>query len=83
DLDNDGYADEVPIGIDGANDLPRLDMPHTNFNYTKSRPYGLYGRTKLSVTDELDVILGSRVTWYDADAKNANTFFNNFGSPST
>ena len=31
-------------------------MPHTNFNYSKSEQYGIYGRTKLSVTDELDVI---------------------------
>lgn len=83
DLDQDGYADEVPIGIDGANDLPLLDMPHTNFNYTKSRQYGVYGRTRLSMTDRLDLILGSRVSWYDADAKNANTFFDNFGNPST
>lgn len=26
DLDGDGYADELPIGIDGANDLPRLNL---------------------------------------------------------
>ncbi|PLV18565.1 TonB-dependent siderophore receptor [Pseudomonas guariconensis] len=83
DLDGDGWADGFPIGIGGANDLPHLDMPHTNFNYSKSEQYGIYGRTKLSVTDELDVILGSRVTWFEADAKNANTFFNNFGNPST
>ncbi|WP_069866344.1 hypothetical protein [Pseudomonas citronellolis] len=26
DLDGDGYADELPIGIDGANNLPRLNL---------------------------------------------------------
>ncbi|PSS58999.1 TonB-dependent siderophore receptor [Pseudomonas sp. BBP2017] len=83
DLNGDGYADGFPTGIGGANDLPHLDMPHTQFNYSKSKQYGVYGRTKLSVTDELDVILGSRVTWFDAQANNHNTFFNNFGTPST
>ena len=83
DLNGDGWADGFPTGIEGPNDLPHLDMPHTQFNYSKSKQYGVYGRTKLNITDELDVIVGARTTWYDADAKNHNTFFQNFGNPST
>ncbi|WP_442113499.1 TonB-dependent siderophore receptor [Pseudomonas sp. NUPR-001] len=83
DINQDGWADSFPTGIDGANNLPHLDMPHTQFNYSKSHQYGVYGRTKLNITDELDVILGARTTWFDADAKNHNTFFQNFGEPST
>jgi len=46
--------------------------------WSTSRQYGVYGRTKIAATDELDVILGSRVTWFESEGKNANAYFSQF-----
>lgn len=87
-LDKDftyGGGDYFPINVfdPGSIDIPKQDYVKNNGNWSKSDQYGLYTRAKLNVTDWLDVIGGSRVTWYESDAKNANAFFNNFGSAHT
>ena len=87
-LDKDftyGGGEYFPINVwdPGSIDIPRNDYAHVNGNWSKSDQYGVYTRAKLNVTDWLDVIGGSRVTWYESDAKNANAFFNNFGQAPT
>ncbi|MGF7112509.1 outer membrane receptor for ferric coprogen and ferric-rhodotorulic acid [Pseudomonas laurylsulfatiphila] len=87
-LDKDftyGGGEYFPINVwdPGSIDIPRNDYAHVNGNWSKSDQYGVYTRAKFNVTDWLDVIGGSRVTWYEADAKNANAFFNNFGEAHT
>jgi len=87
-LDKDftyGGGDYFPINVfdPGSIDIPKQDYVKNNGNWSKSDQYGVYTRAKLNVTDWLDVIGGSRVTWYESDAKNANAFFSNFGSAHT
>nr|WP_180207082.1 TonB-dependent siderophore receptor [Pseudomonas sp. SbOxS1]NYU07367.1 TonB-dependent siderophore receptor [Pseudomonas sp. SbOxS1] len=87
-LDKDftyGGGDYFPINVfdPGSIDIPKQDYVKNNGNWSKSDQYGLYTRAKFNVTDWLDVIGGTRVTWYESDAKNANAFFNNFGSAHT
>ncbi|HEF4760199.1 TPA: TonB-dependent siderophore receptor [Pseudomonas putida] len=87
-LDKDftyGGGDYFPINVfdPGSIDIPKQNYEKNNGNWSKSDQYGLYTRAKINVTDWLDVIGGSRVTWYESEAKNANAFFNNFGSAST
>ncbi|MCP6693295.1 TonB-dependent siderophore receptor [Pseudomonas donghuensis] len=67
----------------GSINIPKQKYEMDNGNWSKSHQYGLYARTKISATDWLDVILGSRVTWFESDAHNANAFFNNFNSTET
>lgn len=87
-LDKDftyGGGDYFPINVfePGSIDIPRQDYAMDNGNWSKSQQYGVYGRTKISASDWLDVILGSRVTWFESEAHNANAFFNNFSSTET
>lgn len=87
-LDKDfeyGGGEYFPINVynPGSIDIPKNDYERVNGNWSKSDQYGLYTRAKFNVTDWLDVIGGSRVTWYESDAKNANAFFNNFGEAHT
>ncbi len=67
----------------GSIDIPKQDYEMVNGNWSKSNQYGVYARAKISATDWLDVILGSRVTWFDSEARNANPFFNQFNSSET
>ncbi|MCP1519639.1 outer membrane receptor for ferric coprogen and ferric-rhodotorulic acid [Pseudomonas migulae] len=87
-LDKDfeyGGGEYFPINVynPGSIDIPKNDYERNNGNWSKSDQYGLYTRAKFNVTDWLDVIGGSRVTWYESDAKNANAFFNSFGEAHT
>lgn len=87
-LDKDftyGGGDYFPINVfdPGSIDIPKQNYEQNNGNWSKSDQYGLYTRAKLNVTDWLDVIGGSRVTWYESDAKKANPFFNDFGEAHT
>ncbi|WP_412066290.1 TonB-dependent siderophore receptor [Rhizobium sp. SYY.PMSO] len=45
-----------------------LGLPtDTDENRTKTSQFGIYGNTRLSITDPLTVILGGRVTWWRSD----------------
>ncbi|QHD01885.1 TonB-dependent siderophore receptor [Pseudomonas sp. S04] len=87
-LDKDftyGGGDYFPINVfdPGSIDIPKQDYERNNGNWSKSDQYGFYTRAKLNVSDWLDVVGGSRVSWYESDAQNANAFFNNFSSAHT
>lgn len=87
-LDKDfeyGGGEYFPINVynPGSIDIPKNDYERNNGNWSKSDQYGVYTRAKFNVTDWLDVVGGSRVTWYESDAKNANAFFNTFGDAHT
>jgi outer membrane receptor for ferric coprogen and ferric-rhodotorulic acid len=83
-LDKDftyGGGEYFPINVfnPGSIDIPKQSYAMPYGNWSKSDQYGFYTRVKLNVTDWLDVIGGSRVTWYESQAKNNNAFFSNFG----
>lgn len=80
-----GGGDYFPINVyePGSIDIPKQEFVMDNGTWSTSRQYGVYGRTKISATDWLDVILGSRVTWFESEGKNANTYFNNFNDTET
>jgi outer membrane receptor for ferric coprogen and ferric-rhodotorulic acid len=80
-----GGGEYFPINVYDPDsiDIPHNDYPHTSGNWSKSDQYGLYTRVKFNVTDWLDVIGGSRVTWYESEAKNANAFFDNYSNADT
>lgn len=87
-LDKDfayGGGEYFPINVYDPDsiDIPKNDYERVNGNWSKSDQYGLYTRAKINVTDWLDLIGGSRVTWYESDAKNANAFFDNFSNVHT
>ncbi|WP_408005633.1 TonB-dependent siderophore receptor [Pseudomonas carassii] len=74
---------DINVFDPGSIDIPRIDYDMVNGNASKSNQYGLYARTKVSANDWLDVILGSRVIWFDSDGHNANPFFNELSDPHT
>ncbi|MFK0087065.1 TonB-dependent siderophore receptor [Pseudomonas sp. NPDC090755] len=74
---------DINVFDPGSIDIPKQKFEMDNGNWSKSHQYGLYARSKISATDWLDVILGSRVTWFESEAHNANAFFNNFNSTET
>ncbi|MGE8407953.1 MAG: TonB-dependent siderophore receptor [Pseudomonas sp.] len=80
-----GGGDYFPINVyePGSIDIPKQEFVMDNGTWSTSRQYGVYGRSKISATDWLDVILGSRVTWFESEGKNANTYFNNFNDTET
>ena len=80
-----GGGEYFPINVfdPGSNDIPKREFVMDNGTWSTSRQYGIYGRTKIAATDELDVILGSRVTWFESEGKNANAYFNQFGETET
>ncbi|MGA4633137.1 TonB-dependent siderophore receptor [Pseudomonas solani] len=87
-LDKDftyGGGDYFPINVfdPGSIAIPKQDYAMNYGNWSKSQQYGLYARSKISATDWLDVILGSRVTWFESEAHNRNAFFNNFAPTET
>ncbi len=43
---------------------PRLNATRTDYTYVR-RERGLYGATRLSLTDDLSLILGTRLSWSD------------------
>jgi len=85
-LDKDftyGGGEYFPINVynPGSIDIPKREY-HMNWgNWSTSRQYGVYGRTKINASDWLDVILGSRVTWFESQGRNSNAFFGDFGTP--
>ncbi len=80
-----GGGEYYPINVfdPGAINIPKSEFVMDNGNWSTSHQYGLYGRTKISATDWLDVILGSRVTWFESESQNANAFFNNYSNTQT
>lgn len=74
---------DINVFDPGSIDIPKRDYAMVNGNWSKSHQYGLYARSKISATDWLDVILGSRVTWFDSEARNANPFFDDFSNTDT
>ncbi|MHA6198387.1 TonB-dependent siderophore receptor [Pseudomonas wadenswilerensis] len=80
-----GGGEYFPINVfdPGTIDIPKREFAMDNGTWSTSRQYGVYGRAKLAATDQLDVILGSRVTWFEAEGKNANAYFNRFGETET
>jgi outer membrane receptor for ferric coprogen and ferric-rhodotorulic acid len=74
---------DINVYDPGGINIPKHDYQMVNGNQVKSWQYGVYGRTKISATDWLDVILGSRVTWFESEGRNANAFFNNFTNTET
>ena len=80
-----GGGDYFPINVFDPDsiDIPKQKYVMDNGTWSTSRQYGLYGRAKIAATDELDVILGSRVTWFESEGKNANAYFNQFGETET
>ncbi|MEE1921694.1 TonB-dependent siderophore receptor [Pseudomonas sp. 148P] len=80
-----GGGEYFPINVfdPGRIDIPKQEFAMDNGTWSTSRQYGVYGRAKLAATDQLDVILGSRVTWFEAEGKNANAYFNRFGETET
>lgn len=80
-----GGGEYYPINVfdPGSINIPKSEFVMDNGNWSTSHQYGLYGRTKISATDWLDVILGSRVTWFESESQNANAFFNNYSNTET
>ncbi|MDU9389595.1 TonB-dependent siderophore receptor [Pseudomonas japonica] len=80
-----GGGEYFPINVFDPRsiDIPKQEFAMGNGTWSTSRQYGAYGRAKIAATDELDVILGSRVTWFEAEGKNANAYFNQFGETET
>ncbi|MFD2640673.1 TonB-dependent siderophore receptor [Pseudomonas japonica] len=80
-----GGGEYFPINVfdPSSIDIPKQEFAMGNGTWSTSRQYGAYGRAKIAATDELDVILGSRVTWFEAEGKNANAYFNQFGETET
>ncbi|MDZ3994285.1 TonB-dependent siderophore receptor [Pseudomonas sp. Teo4] len=74
---------DINVFDPGSIDIPKRDYTMDNGNWSKSKQYGLYARSKVNVTDWLDVIVGSRVTWFESEGRNANAFFNNFTNTET
>lgn len=74
---------DINVFDPGSIDIPQIDYALNNGNSSKSNQYGLYARTKISTNDWLDVILGSRVIWFDSDGHNFNPFFSEFSNPHT
>ncbi|OLS60635.1 Ferripyoverdine receptor precursor [Pseudomonas putida] len=80
-----GGGEYFPINVfdPGSIDIPKREFAMDNGTWSTSRQYGIYGRAKIAATDALDVILGSRVTWFESEGKNANAYFNQFGETET
>ena len=80
-----GGGEYFPINVfdPGSIDIPKREYVMDNGTWSTSRQYGAYGRAKIAATEQLDVILGSRVTWFESEGKNASTYFNQFGETST
>lgn len=74
---------DINVYDPGSINIPKRNYEMVNGNWVKSQQYGVYGRTKISATDWLDVILGSRVTWFESEGRNANAFFDNFSNTET
>ncbi|UVL89091.1 TonB-dependent siderophore receptor [Pseudomonas sichuanensis] len=74
---------DINVYDPGSINIPKRNYEMVNGNWVKSQQYGVYGRTKISATDWLDVILGSRVTWFESEGRNANAFFDNFTNTET
>ncbi|WP_140404454.1 TonB-dependent siderophore receptor [Acinetobacter populi] len=57
---------------------PDIDMTRWNIK-TKTKQTGLYAATRLSVSDSLKFILGSRFNWYESDNLIANRSYDEKG----
>lgn len=57
---------------------PDIDLTRWNID-TKTRQTGLYTATRLSVTDHLKFILGSRFNWYKSENLRAHTSYDEKG----
>jgi outer membrane receptor protein involved in Fe transport len=77
----------APSGFTGANDVvdgtvnggainatPTGDINEAAATFNRSI-YSFYAQDKWQLTDQLNVILGGRVDWYDGDAPRVNTLF--------
>ncbi len=75
-----GGGEYFPINVfePGSIDIPKREFDMNYGTWSTSHQYGVYGRTKIAATDNLDVILGSRVTWFESEGKNANAYFSQF-----
>ncbi|MCJ8055195.1 TonB-dependent receptor [Shinella curvata] len=63
-----GYDPTVPDVFNWDGNMPEPDWVSTGKRRFLERQASLYGATRLKPTDDLSVILGSRVTWFDQKA---------------
>lgn len=50
--------------------VPYPNLPATARSESETSQYGLYGQTRLRLTDPLALVLGARVSWYDTQSRN-------------
>ncbi len=62
-----GYAPGGLIDIFDTDSIPDIDIPFDYGTKTRSQQWGIYGQTRLSITDPLTVVLGGRVSWYRSE----------------
>ncbi|MBO9127810.1 TonB-dependent siderophore receptor [Rhizobium sp. 16-528-1A] len=63
-----GFNASIPNIFDWNGDFAEPEWPTTGKRYYTLTQYSAYGATRLKPTDELSVILGSRINWYDQDS---------------
>lgn len=63
-----GYDPTVPDVFDWTGNMPEPNWETSGKRRFTERQASIYGATRLKPTDDLSIILGSRVTWFDQKA---------------
>ncbi|WP_231755242.1 TonB-dependent receptor [Bordetella sp. N] len=69
------YATNI---YDPVRNMPDPDFDRVNGNESRTSQLGLYTRFNFQVMDKLKWIAGSRLSWWRNDARNNNTYFDDF-----
>ncbi|AGT11080.1 TonB-dependent siderophore receptor [Paracoccus aminophilus] len=56
--------------FDAHHQIPNVDAPYTWANSARAREMGLYSQARIKVTDPLTVVVGGRLSWYEAKNRN-------------
>ena len=59
--------------LDGHYPAPALSPTSTFTSDSNSKQYGIYGTTRLSVTDEFHILAGARINWWEGDEGDGTT----------
>ena len=71
-----GYGSTFDVNmydLDGHYPAPALSPTSTFTSDSNSKQYGIYGTTRLSVTDEFHILAGARINWWEGDEGDGTT----------
>ena len=63
-----GFDASIPNIFDWNGEFPEPEWETTGTRYYTQTQYSTYGAARIKPTDDLSVILGSRISWYDQDS---------------